>query len=290
MARHIVVIGAARSGTKIVRDSLAVATGAGAVPYDVGYVWRYGNESVPHDVLDPESATDRVRRFIRRFVDRYARDGAVIEKTVGNALRVPFVSQVLPDARYIHLIRDGVDVIESTRRQWTEPSDLGYLTRKARHFPARLIPTYGVKYARSLARRRANGDGRVGSWGPRYPGIDADLRQSGLLVVCARQWRLSVSCATDAFETGNLPVHQVRYEELVSQPRHVLAEIADFAELPATSDQLASAAARISAARRGAGRAALQQAEARTIDEEAGSTLTALGYARARDIATDEAP
>ena len=40
----IVLIGAARSGTKILRDALATALGVPQVPYDVGYVWRYGNE------------------------------------------------------------------------------------------------------------------------------------------------------------------------------------------------------------------------------------------------------
>ena len=76
MTRHIVIIGAARSGTKILRDVLAQASGAGSVPYDIGFVWRYGNERVPHDVLDPATVTPRISRFVRRYVERYARSGA----------------------------------------------------------------------------------------------------------------------------------------------------------------------------------------------------------------------
>ncbi len=42
--RRIVLIGAARSGTKILRDTLAAATGSGAVPFDIGFVWRIGHD------------------------------------------------------------------------------------------------------------------------------------------------------------------------------------------------------------------------------------------------------
>ena len=61
MIRHIIIIGAARSGTKILRDVLAEASGVGCVPYDIGFVWRYGNQRVPHDVLDPATVTPRIQ-------------------------------------------------------------------------------------------------------------------------------------------------------------------------------------------------------------------------------------
>jgi hypothetical protein len=129
MTRYIIIIGAARSGTKILRDVLAEASGMGCVPYDIGFVWRYGNQQVPHDVLDPATVTPRIQRFVRRYVDRYARSGGdvVIEKTVGNTLRVPFVHAVMPDAAFVHLVRDGMDVVESARRQWSAPPDREYL-------------------------------------------------------------------------------------------------------------------------------------------------------------------
>ena len=99
----------------------------------------------------------------------------MIEKSVGNTLRVGYVAEIVPDAIFVHLVRNGVDVAESTRRQWQSPVEYGYLRDKVRHFPLRMVPTYGRSYAASLLRRRLAGDGRVASWGPRYPGIDRDL-------------------------------------------------------------------------------------------------------------------
>lgn len=281
--RRIVILGAARSGTKMLRDALARATGAGSVPYDIGYVWRVGNEGNPDDLLSPGAIGPEGQRFIRRFVDRYA-DGvppAVIEKTVGNTMRVPSVASVLPDAMYIHLIRDGVDVIESTRRQWTAPADLRYLLGKARHFPPRLAPRYGVKYLRSIAGRHRRDDGRIGTWGPRYPGIDEDLKVGPLLAVCARQWRWAVVQARTDLARLKLPVVEVRYEQFVTEPEAELERLTRFAGLPSDPLRLRSAAGQVVATRLGVGRGALTHDELDVVDTEAGELLSALSYGRA---------
>jgi len=281
--RRIVIVGAARSGTKLLRDSLAAATGAGVVPYDIGYVWRVGQESSPHDALAPDGLRDRHRRYIRRYVDGYAAGEplAVVEKTVGNTLRVLLVARVLPDAVFVHLVRDGVDVIESSMRQWTAPVDLRYLAAKARTFPLRLAPRYGTKYVSSLAARRLGRDGRVRTWGVRYPGIDADLRSSGLLTVCARQWRSSVTRAREDLSAQGLTVVDTRYERLAEDPRAELARLATLVGLPASSGRLDVASRSVHTGRRGAGRGALSPDQLATVDAEVGDLLIELGYRRA---------
>jgi hypothetical protein len=280
--RRIVILGAARSGTKVLRDALATATGAGAVPYDIGYVWRYGNEHRLDDVLDPALLNDRARAFIRGFVDRYAGGDppTVIEKTVGNCLRLPAVAAVLPDAGFVHLIRDGVDAAESIRRQWTEPTDLRYLLRKGRHFPVRLAPRYGAKYLGSVVRQRVDRDRRLASWGPRYPGIDDDLRREDLLVVAARQWRESVSrVLSDAGRIG-LPVIEVRYERLVGDPERALTDLADRLRVQLQPDRLRRACAMLTPRHLGTGQRSLSRADLVTIDTEIGDLLERLGYQR----------
>jgi hypothetical protein len=289
--KHVVIIGAARSGTKVLRDALAAATGAGCVPYDIGYVWRIGNEDLPDDVIQPERIPQRSQRFIRKFVDRYAAGDppAVIEKTVGNTLRVPAVSAVFPDAVFIHLIRDGIDVIESTRRQWTTATDSRYVLRKLRHFPLRLMPSYGLKYVRSLLHRRADDQSRVGSWGARYPGIDRDLHQSDLLTVSARQWREAVRYAMADLAVLRAPVIEVRYEELIGDPSGTLSRIADFAGLTIPTASLTAAMSTIVTGRQGAGRESLTVTELSVLETEVGDTLAGLGYDRPRphDSVTD---
>lgn len=279
--KRIVLIGAARSGTKILRDTLAAATGSGTVPYDIGFVWRIGHDE-PHDVLEPASLRSADKAFIADYVDRYGagRPLSVIEKTVGNTLRVPYVASALPDATFVHLVRNGFDVAESTMRQWREPADYRYLARKLRHVPARMLPTYGRAYTASLLRRRLSDDGRLSSWGPRYPGIDSDLREGDLLTVCARQWRESVVRATRDLETVDAPVIQVRYEEFVDRPREVLARVADFCSLSVVDADLVLAAGRVSPGRAGEGARSLDDSQQATLDAEIGEVMEWLGYRR----------
>lgn len=278
----IVIVGAARSGTKVLRDCLAAATGAGKVPYDVSYVWRAGNEGLPDDVIEPQQISGAARRFIRRFIGRYAAGDppAVIEKTVGNALRVPAVVSVLPEATVVHLVRDGLDVVESTRRQWKAPTDLRYLIAKSRHFPLRLVPTYGLAFVRSAARRRMSADGRVGTWGIRYPGIDADLASTDLLTVCARQWCHAVVGARVGIAASGVPAVEVRYEEFVAAPARVLERIAEVAGLPINQSALSDVVAMVTPNHQGGGRGSLTDLELARLDDEIGPLLAKLGYER----------
>ena len=287
MTRRVFVVGAARSGTKVVRDVLSAAADVGTVPFDVGFVWKHGHGAVPHDVLDPDSLTEAHRRFVTRYLDRYVAGSppVVVEKTVGNTLRVPYLAAMFPDASFVHLVRDGVDVIESTRRQWQEPTDRGYLVEKVRHFPLRLVPTYGVSFARAQVRRRGGDDetSSVGSWGVRYPGIDEDVRTEPLLTVCARQWRESVCRASPALDAVRAPVVQVRYEEFVTAPDREVARVLGELRLRADPDRVAHAARSVRAPHSGAGSASLGADELASLDREVGDVLAALGYPAASD-------
>lgn len=277
--KPIIVIGAARSGTKVLRDSLATAAGAGKVPYDVGYVWRYGNESSLHDMLGPDAVKPETCRFARRFLARYAnRDGLLVEKTVGNSLRVGFVAQILPEARFVYLERDGVDVAVSTRREWLAPTDWRYVTRKSRHFPLRLARSYGASFIRAQTLDRWRGDGRVGTWGPRYPGIDHDLAVDGLLRVCARQWLRSVTSATAQLANISQCVVSVSYAELVASPDETLAGLLTDLGLPVDQARVRRAASLVDSRAPRRARPGLSEFDRDALSEELSPILKERGY------------
>lgn len=279
--RSIILIGAARSGTKVLRGALSLATGIPAVPYDVTYVWRFGNDGVPHDRQLPPDIRPRTRRMVTRFLTRYAdAQGRVIEKTVGNTLRVGYVADLVPDAVFVHLVRDGVEVAESTRRQWLAPADLGYLKDKIRHFPPRLLASYGRRYVQWTIRRRFSPDDAVASWGPRYPAIDEDVAHEALLTVCARQWKHSVELARHDFREYGVMHVEVRYEDLVDEPAAELTRILQFAGLPTDPEAIERAAATLQSGH-GGGVDRLDQTELELLDSEIGDLLHELGYARA---------
>jgi len=225
----VIIIGAARSGTKLVRDLIALHPAVERVPYDVNYVWRLGNEIVPHDELSPEMLSPRLRQRIRRNFERYSAGAPfLVEKTVSNCLRVHYVHAVFPEAHFIHLVREGHDVVESAYRQWLASPDWRYILRKARTFPLTEALGYALSYAGDVFRRvLVRDEKRFGTWGPRYAGIDEDVASKDLLEVCAIQWARCVLKAIH--DLDSLPAEQVctiRYEEFVRDPLGSLTVLA----------------------------------------------------------------
>src|SRR5438034_8108962 len=84
----VVVIGAARSGTRFLRPLIGSVPDFATVPFDSNHIWRIGNEHAADDQLDAASLTPRRVNIIRRTLWRLAEGGAgarvLVEKTVSN--------------------------------------------------------------------------------------------------------------------------------------------------------------------------------------------------------------
>ncbi len=288
MYQPVIIIGAARSGTNMLRDVLTALPGFGTWPCDeINYIWRYGNARFPSDELTPEHAQPHVRRYIRRQFNALAvRRGLrfVVEKTCANSLRVPFVDAVFPDAKYVFLVRDGRDVVASARKCWRAPLRPMYLLRKARFVPWRDVPYYGCRYAYNRLYRLFSRQRRVATWGPRFHEMDAFARTHSLEETCAEQWRRSVDAAARALaglEDGR--VYSVRYEDFVAHPAEHLARICRFLGFPADGDVIRAAVASVSSRSVGNWRHELEPPVAARIQTMLEPYLEAWGYTTASD-------
>ena len=237
MPKPIIIIAAGRSGTKMLRDVLCTHSRLTTWPCDeINPIWRHGHARYPTDELRAEHATDRVIRYIRSRFDALLRSrgggGRVVEKTCANSLRVEYVHRVFPEAHYLHLVRDGRDVAASARRRWTGDTGADYMLRKARWVPPSDLPWYAGVFVWNRVIRALSKEKQLGTWGPRFEGIDSLVRELSLIEVCGIQWARCVESARCGF--AGVPSGQVlsvRYEELVREPSKVFAEVFRFCDL-----------------------------------------------------------
>lgn len=241
-ADPIIIIAAARSGTKMLRYVLSASGEIAGYPYDANYVWKYGNYAVKHDEIEPDSIgekeKERIRQFFFRICEKEPRT-RLVEKSVPNSLRIPFVRSVFPDCKIIHLYRKGFDVVADARLCWQDSAGSERIQkkedriRKLKEFPVSIAWPYLMEYVKSYGKKALLKQANVESWGPRYKDIDQDVQEKKLIEVCAIQWARCVEhccMALEKFENGNDYIN-VSYEALISHPEEQLTRIVDFLKL-----------------------------------------------------------
>lgn len=236
MHNKVIIIGAGRSGTNMLRDVLVNLPGFATWPCDeINYIWRHGNRSHPNDEIPAAYAKPFASDFINKSFDMMAaRIGCeyLVEKTCANTLRVPFVDTVCPDAKYIQIVRDGRDVVSSAAKRWGANLDIPYLLSKARFVPVFDMPFYGLRYMGHRLSKLRSGENRLPTWGPIYNGMKDDLLSDSVELVCAKQW---VNCVEKSRKSlSQLPMDKhycIKYEEFVSHPEEAVSALVNFLEV-----------------------------------------------------------
>lgn len=280
----LLIIGAPRSGTNLVRDVLTSFPGIGTWPCDeINYIWRYGSPLARHDVRDAGDAVPRVAEFIsNQFQKLAARENLaiVVEKTCANCLRIPFVSEVMPEnAKYLHLIRDGRDAVSSALHRWQGDVELRYLLSKLRFVPKREVLYYGYRFLKERLTVSDSGAGLLPIWGPRVPGLQEMLRGGPLHLAVAHQWQMCVrEAAAGLSSTPPGRVLEIRYEDFVQAPSRTLKYILDFLGRSEKPEAIAAAVVNVHAESTGRGNRDLPSRAYLEVEGFLQETLISLGY------------
>ncbi len=278
----VIILGAPRSGTSLLASILAAHPRVTVVG-EPRLVWRYGNDG-RSDQLRPEHATPRVVDHIHRTFAAAIADGStLVEKTPANALRPHFVDAVFPDARYLHITRDGWGAVPSMRQFWErragglDAKQAAKLRRRLREARLSQVPFYAGELARRLIPGRTGHERErhTSLYGPRLAGLQDMADELGRLETSALQWR---ACVDQAASFGrSLPSGRYLEVKLESLDPWGMATIVEFcglapdATVAARFDELY----RVDAARR---QVPLADAERTLVEPWVTATNAWLGY------------
>jgi hypothetical protein len=148
-----------------------------------------------------EDARPEVKSFIRSAFSEETRAAGklrFVEKSPHNALRVDFVRAVYPNAKIVHIIRDGRESAVSIRDYWQRFSG-GLVRAQMRQRIGEIDWRRAPYYAKEVLRRvlPESFSPVVGPrlWGPQIPGLAQLTQELELIEVCAIQWRTCVEAA-----------------------------------------------------------------------------------------------
>ncbi|MTI83647.1 MAG: sulfotransferase [Firmicutes bacterium] len=230
---NIVIIGAARSGTNMLRDMLTKIPGFATWPCDeINYIWRYGLKTVSHDEFSKDDVTPKNKRYIKKkfdWVRNKYKAGHVVEKTCANSLRVDYINELLEDVKFIFIFRDPIDVISSAEIRWKASLELDYILKKARFIPISDVPYYAFNYFKNRLIKLFDKEKRLSYWGPKYKGFEMDSKRMDAIEISAKQWEKCVLASYKSFMNMDKSKYiTIEYNDFVSNPVNNLKRILTF--------------------------------------------------------------
>ena len=224
----IILIGNHRSGTTLTQQLIGLHPDI-VTWYEPRTLWRYADPRRGDDESDEGDATEDVIRYIRgRFLKYQSRHGGrqIMEKTPSNVLRVPFVHKVFPESVYLYITRNPFSCMSSNELKWHRTKTWAGLRRSLADVPLTQLHLYAGDFVSHMVVRKMIKSKHLPVWGPRYKGIDQDLKDYGVLRVVARQWaQCNRKAREDLAKLQNGSVLSFRYEDLIQDPPSVLRRV-----------------------------------------------------------------
>jgi len=246
LVEPIFIVGSPRSGTTLAVNLFATHPDL-ANWSEGGRLWdpvHYHDPDAEHYWTAEDATPARMRR-LHRWCEWYRQSqgkARFVNKHPRNSLRIGYLRRAFPDARFIHVIRDGRAVVSSILVQ--------------------------------IGRRERRQKRPMGGFA-KPPGWRALLRDD-LAEQTALQWQAIVRTVREQSRALGGAYTEVRYEALCARPRETVRELYRFAGLRSDDAALAGIPATLEESDNW--RRHLTPEQLATIEKSAGELLRELGY------------
>ena len=252
LVEPIFLVGSPRSGTTLTVNLFGTHPDV-ANWSEGGRLWdpiHYHDPEAEHHWTAEQATPGQIRR-LHRWCEWYRQShgkARFVNKHPRNSMRIAYLRRAFPDARFIHVIRDGRAVVSSILAQ--------------------------------IGRRERRQKRPMGGFA-KPPGWRALMRDD-LAEQTALQWQAIVRHVREQGRTLGPAYTEVRYEALCATPRPIYRELFRFAGLRNEDDALAGIPEKLEESESWRTRLAPEQLA--TIEKAAGELLRELGYSRGRSL------
>lgn len=215
--RPVFILGAPRSGTTLLFHLLRAST-LGALQYEGNDMWRTYHHPRSNGWRSDAVGAGEVglgeKRFIHAYLASHFNAERFVQKSPDNCLRVPYLLELFPDAIFVIIKRNPLDVINSLINAWRHPDGLF----RSYYLPVDLqIPDY--------SHRRRWCFCLIEGW--------RNYINSPIAEIAFEQWRQCVA----GIEESRLLVpqsrwHEVYFEEFLADPQEATQQICEAIDIP----------------------------------------------------------
>lgn len=238
--KPIFIVGVGRSGTTILGHVLSIHPQVGFLnePKALWHAVYSGEDLIGSYSRGParyrlrtEDATMEVRRAAHRLYGYYSvltGSKRIVDKYPEMIFRTPFIRAIFPDAKFLFLVRNGWDTVQSIE---------GWSQRNGTTNEGELHDWWGVNNRkwRLLLEQVVASD-------PTFSNIYRDgIDFSSHTDRAAVEWVATMKEGLKLMKENPRQFHMVRYEDMTASPEESLIEVARFCELPPDKPFLAYA-------------------------------------------------
>jgi hypothetical protein len=219
----IIIIASTRSGSNLLKDVICKFPGCGTWNAEnTNSIWKYGSALRLDDELKIEDVNKKVLNYIRGTFNKLSRKygyKTIVDLSHGNSLRVPFVNEIFPQAKFVFIVRNGLDSVASGIIRSNKSVSLTFLFKKFKYVPLKNMAFIFIRYILIYIKKFIFKEKIVYNL-PIFKGMLRMHKSNTKEQILATQWVKSYNMATnDLNNIHSERVYKLTYEDLVDDPK-----------------------------------------------------------------------